>query len=123
MTTKVDLNKTEVVYFHRHAISGAVFHIGSGKIDRAFSAQRGVEWLKFTSELDSYEVEIVEYHQCPARARLREAELIFALQPLTNLHHRKGPHRQVLRGFTKGGQRCDCKAPNCYGLEALRLYP
>lgn len=123
MSTTVALRKSEVVYAHKNALSGELFHIGSGKIDRAFSVQRGAKWLAYVTTLDSYEVEILEYHHCPARARLREAELIFELQPKTNIHHRKGLHRQALRGFTKRGDPCSCKAPDCYGLEAQQLYP
>jgi hypothetical protein len=62
---------------------------------------------------------ILEIHACPARARLREAQLIAEHQPVTNYHHKNGPNKQVLEGFTKRGARCCCGAADCYGQEAL----
>jgi hypothetical protein len=64
------------------------------------------------------EVLVLETHACPARARLREALLISERKPATNHHHKSGPNRQVLRGFTKRGSRCDCEAEDCFGREA-----
>lgn len=116
-----DANRPFVVYGHRLPGSETFFHIGSGSHGRAFEPTRGKPWRDFIAGTDGrYEVVIIERHSCEARARLREAELIFEHQPETNFHHRKGPHRQVVRGFRKDGSRCSC-GPDCYGSEmALR---
>lgn len=118
----VDLQRREVVYYHLNPQTNEVFHIGSGSLARAFSDVRGKPWQDYVSNLKSYEVRVVERHTCPARARLREAELIHEMQPVTDLHHRNGPHMQLLRGFTKAGLRCDCNATDCYGREAVMRY-
>jgi hypothetical protein len=109
----------EVVYAHFAPGAEKPLHVGSGRLERALSTARGGPWRRYVDKIGGrYEVRILERHSCPARARLREGELIAALQPETNVHHRNGPHRQVLRGFTKGGARCACGAPDCYGAEA-----
>nr|WP_170538025.1 hypothetical protein [Ruegeria arenilitoris] len=109
----------QVVYGHRFSGTDELFHIGSGSYGRAIKPERGAPWVEYVGDRD-VEVVIIETYQCPARARLREAELIFEMQPVTNHHHRNGPHKQVLRGFTKQGARCDCGAEDCYGREAAR---
>jgi hypothetical protein len=113
----VDLSRCQIVYAHYAPGSEQPFHIGSGTIQRAFSALRSDEWRRLAAR--GYDVEILERHACPARARLHEAQLIESHQPATNVHHRGGPHRQVIRGFTKQGLRCDCGAEDCYGREAF----
>ena len=110
----------QVVYAHRFPGDDELFHIGSGTYSRAVKPERGAAWKAHVGERD-VEVLILETHECPARARLREAELIAERRPITNQHHASGPHKQVLRGFTKRGARCDCGAKNCYGREALAL--
>jgi hypothetical protein len=108
----------QIVYGHKFPGEDDVFHIGSGTYTRALRPERGGGWKEHVGNRD-VEVLILETHGCPARARLREAELIAALKPVTNYHHKDGPNRQVVRGFTKRGNRCDCGADNCYGREAL----
>lgn len=112
----------QIIYGHRFPGDDELFHIGSGTYSRALSPVRGAQWIAHVGDND-VEVVILETHECPARARLREAELIAELRPVTNHHHRDGPNRQVLRGFTKRGTRCDCDAKDCYGREALRTNP
>lgn len=107
----------QIVYAHRFPGEERIFHIGSGTHSRALRPERGEAWQDHVGERD-VEVLILETHGCPARARLREAELIAELKPETNYHHRNGPNRQVLRGFTKRGKRCDCGDVACYGKEA-----
>jgi hypothetical protein len=112
----VDRARPQVVY--AHVADGVIFHIGSGTLARAFAGERSTAWEARARA--GYAVVILERHACPARARLREAELIHQMQPETNVHHRRGPHRQIIRGFTKQGARCACDAPDCYGVEAAR---
>ena len=107
----------QIVYAHRFPGEEEVFHTGSGTYGRALRPERGAQWQQHVGERD-VEVIILETHACPVRARLREAQLISARKPVTNHHHRSGPNKQVLRGFTKRGVRCDCEAENCYGREA-----
>lgn len=109
----------QIVYGHRFFGDDELFHIGSGTYSRALKPERGKPWLDHVGDRD-VEVLILEIYECPARARLREAELIAEMQPLTNHHHKSGPNRQVLRGYTKRGERCDCGAEDCYGREALK---
>jgi hypothetical protein len=113
---RVDPSRGQIVYGHYAPGSEQPFHIGSGTMQRAFSDVRSAEWRRLAAR--GYEVEILEQHACPARARLREALLIESCQPVTNVHHRNGPHRQVRRGFTKRGLQCDCSAEDCYGRAA-----
>ena len=109
----------QIVYGHRFPGEEELFHIGSGTYSRALKAERGANWREHVGDKD-VEVVVLETHSCPARARLREAELISERKPLTNYHHKSGPNRQVLRGFTKRGAQCDCGAVNCYGREAAQ---
>lgn len=110
----------QIVYAHRFAGEEEVFHIGSGTYRRALRPERGSIWQKHVGNRD-VEVVVLETHACPARARLREAQLISEKKPVTNHHHKDGPNRQVLRGFTKRGVRCACGAEDCYGREAVNL--
>lgn len=112
----------QIVYGHRFPNSESLFHIGSGTYKRALRPERGKKWRDHVGDRD-VEVIVLEIHQCPARARLREAQLISEHQPATNYHHKEGPNQQVLRGYTKRGDQCDCGAENCYGREALHKYP
>jgi hypothetical protein len=112
----------QIVYGHRFPGEHDLFHIGSGTYGRALRPERGMSWRTHVGDR-VVEVVVLERHQCPARARLREAELIAELKPVTNSHHSQGPQRQVLRGFTKMGLRCDCGAADCYGQEALKREP
>jgi hypothetical protein len=107
----------QIVYGHRFPGDEKLFHIGSGTFSRALRPERGSEWRSHVGDRD-VEVVVLETHSCPARARLREAELISELKPVTNHHHVNGPNPQVLRGFTKRGSRCECDARDCYGKEA-----
>jgi hypothetical protein len=107
----------QIVYGHRFPGETTLFHIGSGTYRRALRPERGAPWLSHVGDKD-VEVVILETHQCPARARLREAQLISELKPATNFHHLDAPNRQVIRGFTKKGSRCECGALDCYGKEA-----
>ena len=107
----------QIVYGHRFPEDVTYFHIGSGTYKRALSPVRGASWIQHVGDRD-VEVVVLEVYQCPARARLREAELINLHQPITNHHHKNGPHKQVLAGYTKQGTRCACGAADCYGEEA-----
>lgn len=109
----------QLVYGHRFLGEDEIFYIGSGTYSRARSTRRGQAWQSHVGDR-AVEIVILEVHSCPARARLREAELIAEQKPLTNEHHKAGPHPQVLRGYTKQGHRCDCSAPDCYGREAMQ---
>lgn len=110
--------ESQIVYGHRFPNEETLFHIGSGTYRRALSPVRGAQWETHVGDSD-VEVLILEIYECPARARLREAELITLHQPSTNHHHRTGPHRQVLAGYNKQGMRCACGAADCYGQEVL----
>ena len=109
----------QIVYGHRFPGEEELFHIGSGTYRRALRPERGFPWREHVGNRD-VEVVILETHACPARARLREAQLISKHNPTTNHHHKNGPNKQVLRGFTKQGERCGCGAADCYGQEALK---
>lgn len=104
----------QIVYGHRFTQHSDVFHIGSGTYKRALSPVRSAAWAQHVGVRD-VEVVVLEVYQCPARARLREAELIAQHKPATNHHHKTGPHPQVLAGFTKKGEHCNCGASDCYG--------
>ena len=67
------------------------------------------------------EVVILERHECPARARLRAAELVAELKPKADQDCADGPNRQILRGLDSDGHRCACGAKDCYGEEAIKL--
>jgi hypothetical protein len=113
---RVDPSRCQVVYGHYAPGSEKPFYIGSGTMQRKGRRGRSPEWRRLAAR--GYAVKILERHACPARARLRKAQLIESHQPEANVHHRSGPHPQVLRGFTKRGLRCDCGADDCYGREA-----
>lgn len=100
----------QIVYGHRFPGEEQVFHIGSGTYSRALRPERGAGWQEYVGDRD-VEVVVLEIHTCPARARLREAQLILEHKPVTNHHHKDGPHKQVLRGFTKRGLRCAVARP------------
>lgn len=110
----------QVVYGHRFPGDAKLFHIGSGTYSRALSKRRKSCWREYVGDRD-VEVVILENHECPARARLRECELVAELKPLTDEHDASGPSEQVLRGFIKDGVRCACGAKDCYGVEAAKL--
>lgn len=112
----------QVVYGHRFPGEEEIFHIGSGTYRRAVKPERGAAWKEHVGDRD-VEAVILEVHACPARARLREAQLIAERKPSTNYHHKNGPNRQVLRGYTKRGLRCECGSDDCYGVEAANCGP
>ena len=92
----------QVVYGHRLADTELIVSIGPGTLARALQPERSPEWQAYVNDRD-VEVVILEQHACPARARLREAELIAERRPILNRHHLQGPHRQVLRGSPSRG--------------------
>ena len=112
-------SEPQIVYAHRFPKQEELSHIGSGTYRRALSPVRGASWLQHVGERD-VEVAILEVYQCPARAQLREVELIALHQPSTNQHHKTEPHRQVLAGYSKQPTSCACGAVDCYGREAKR---
>jgi hypothetical protein len=112
----------EVVYGHRIGNSKAFFHIGSGSLRRARNlARRSSLWQKFVDArggMAEVVVEILECHHCPARARLREMELVKLYQPSTNVFGRSSIPGSILAGHPKGtNKRCECSAQDCYGAE------
>ncbi len=109
-----------VVFAHRLPGTSGYFFIGSGPPDHAFRPQRDEIWNAITS-VDPYEIVVLERHACPARARLREAELVHQHQPSANVRFREGPDAETLGGYIAPGERCDCSAPECHGREAARL--
>jgi len=115
----------EVVYGHRMRRTRALFHIGSGSERRARTlARRSALWQQFVQSHGGpaqVEVEILERHRCPARARLREMELVRIHQPPTNRFGRASIPGAILAGRPKGsGKRCRCGSPDCYGTEAAQ---
>ncbi len=112
----------EVVYGHRMRSESAFFHIGSGSERRARTlTNRSASWKQFVDAhggRSRIEVEILERHHCPARARLREMEFVNIHQPPTNRFGRSSTPHAILAGHPKGStHRCDCGAPDCYGAE------
>ena len=105
-----------------HCLPGASewFHIGSGRPGRAYRQPRTVLWTEYLEANGRrYEVHILEVHRCPARARLREMELVRQHRPPTNIVGVRTPiPAKILDGTLKGRQeRCRCGAPDCYGAE------
>ena len=114
---------SEVVYGHKMKNEADYFHIGSGSEQRARSLKgRSHLWQHYVDAhggLKHIEVVILERSHCPARARLREMELIAVHQPLTNTFGRSSIPAGILDGRPKGSTiRCACGAPDCYGAEA-----
>jgi len=112
----------EVVYGHRMRDEDGFFHIGSGSEQRARTlANRSALWQQFVDAhggITLIEVEILERYHCPARARLREMELVNIHQPSTNRFGRSSTPPAILAGHPKGStERCDCGAQDCYGAE------
>ena len=112
----------EVVYGHRMANEKGFFHIGSGSEQRARNfTGRSSDWRSYVDargSLAQVQVEILERHRCPARARLREMDLVKIHQPPTNRFGRSSHPEGILDGRPKGSkQRCTCGASDCYGAE------
>ena len=122
-SSKHDTSPREVVYGHRIQGEDRYFHIGSGSEQRArHLAGRSSLWRKFVTSrggIARIVVEIIERHRCPARARIREMELVYLHQPLTNTFGRRRPFpTSIMAGRPKGAkERCACNAPDCYGAE------
>ncbi len=113
---------SEVVYCHGIRGEPGSFHIGSGSEQRARQlTKRSAAWNKFVAAhggTAKVEVEILERYDCPARARLREMELVRRYQPSTNVFGRSSTPAAILAGHPKGSvERCNCGAPDCYGAE------
>ena len=111
-----------VVYGHQMRRESALFHIGSGSERRARTLiNRSALWQNFVDThggVKRVEVLILERHHCPARARLREMELVKIHQPPTNRFGRSFIPSAILDGRPKGSKkRCNCGAPDCYGAE------
>jgi hypothetical protein len=112
----------EVVYGHKMLAEARFFHIGSGSERRARNfTGRSPRWRAYVDEhgdLSQVEVKILERHGCPARARLREMELVNIHKPSTNSFGRPPFPAAIRDGRPKGSkQRCTCGAPDCYGAE------
>ena len=117
-----EMTKTEVVYAHRMKSEPVMFHIGSGSERRARTLTgRGSRWQAYVDAQGGFthvEVEILERHHCPARARLREMELVKLHQPATNGFGRTSIPQGILDGRPKGKMTaCTCGAADCYGAE------
>jgi hypothetical protein len=111
---------SEVVYGHKIRNETGYFHIGSGSEQRAHNL-KGRSALRqhyVDAHGGSIEVVILERHHCPARARLREVELMAVHQPPTNTFGRSSIPAAILDGRPKGSKiRCACGAADCYGVE------
>ena len=119
---KLEMTGNEVVYGHKMKNETAFFHIGSGTERRARSLTgRSSRWRAYVNahgDPTQVEVTILERHHCPARARLREMELVELHQPATNGFGRSSIPAGILDGRPKGStQRCACGAADCYGAE------
>lgn len=113
---------SEVVYGHKMRNEVDYFHIGSGSEQRARNLKgRSDLWRNYVDThggSNHIEVVILERYHCPARARLREVELIATHQPLTNIFGRSSIPAGMLDGRPKGSKiRCACGAQDCYGAE------
>jgi hypothetical protein len=112
----------EVVYCHKMRNEATFFHIGSGSELRARNlTDRSSRWLEYVNAHGGpthIEVTIIERHHCPARARLREMQLVELHQPATNGFGRSSIPAGILDGRPKGStERCACGAHDCYGAE------
>ncbi len=112
----------EVVYGLKMRNETTFFHIGSGSEQRARTHDG--RSAHFRAYVDAHggpteiEVSILERHHCPARARLREMELVQQHQPATNSFGRSSIPAGILDGRPKGSkERCACGAQDCYGAE------
>jgi hypothetical protein len=113
---------SEVVYGHKMQNEADYFHLGSGSEQRARNLKgRSDLWQRYVGthgDPTHVEVVILERYHCPARARLREMELIAVHQPPTNTFGRSSIPAGMLDGRPKGSKiRCACGAPDCYGAE------
>ncbi|MCU0727611.1 MAG: hypothetical protein MUE73_17775 [Planctomycetes bacterium] len=112
----------EVVYGLRMQGDERFFHIGSGSERRAHDLNHRSPAVRSFIETRGgdarVEVVILERHRCPARARLREMELVGRHQPETNTFGRSSIPAGILHGRPKRSKvRCSCGAPDCYGAE------
>jgi hypothetical protein len=119
---KNENTRGEMVYGHRIRSEPNFFHIGSGSEKRSHNLKkRSPLWRNYVDthgSVKNIEVVILERHHCPARARLREMELIAIHQPPTNKFGRSSIPAGILDGRPKGSKkRCDCGALDCYGAE------
>jgi hypothetical protein len=119
------MDANEVVYAHKMKNEALFFHIGSGSEQRARAfGGRSPRWrtyVKVHGGLAHVEVTILERYCCPARARLREMELVNEHQPVTNGFGRTSIPRGIKDGRPKGSTgRCTCGASDCYGAEVAR---
>jgi hypothetical protein len=111
-----------VVYGHKMGNEADYFHIGSGSEQRARSwSGRSALWRDYVDTHGGpmhIEVVILERYYCPARARLREMELVAVHQPFPNTFGRASIPAGILDGRPKGSKvSCACGAPDCYGTE------
>ena len=121
-SAKHEMPGDEVVYGHRMRGETGFFHIGSGSERRARTLiNRSAPWKQYVAAhggRSQVEVEILERYHCPARARLREMDLVNIHQPPTNRFGRSSTPDTILDGRPKGStERCACGAPDCYGAE------
>ena len=120
---KNEVSGSEVVYGHKIRNEPGYFHIGSGSEQRAHTLKgRSALWQHYVDTHGGskhVEVAILERYHCPARARLREMELVAVHQPHTNTFGRSSIPAAILDGRPKGSKiRCACGAADCYGAEA-----
>ena len=119
---KHEMTGNEVVYAHRMKSEPKLFHIGSGSERRAHMVTgRSFRWRAYVDAQGGstqVEVTILERHHCPARARLREMQLVKLHQPVTNGYGRTSIPQGILDGRPKGKTtRCACGAADCYEAE------
>jgi len=112
----------EIVYGLTMRGEGTFFHIGSGSEQRAHSwtgrSARFRAYVEARGGPTQIELTTLERHHCPARARLREMELVKLHQPATNGFGRSSIPAGILEGRPKGStERCCCGASDCYGAE------
>ncbi len=121
-SVRSDNTASEVVYGHKMRGETDFFHIGSGSERRARNLKgRSGLWRDYVDTHggpEHIEVVILERYRCPARARLREMELVTAHQPPTNRFGRSSIPAAILDGRPKGSRlRCACGSPDCYGAQ------
>ena len=112
------LGEPHAVVGYRLISTETYVHIGSCALTRTVQPPNLLAWERCVGVQDSQiEVDFIELHCCPARARLRAMELIGEYQPQTNFHGRYGIPPAIEMGLTKAGLPCTCGAPDCYGAE------
>lgn len=81
---------------YSHAIDGRVFYVGMGRITRPWQVEdRNSAWQEIMSKVDSYEVEILSWHDTIKEARTAELTEIRRRKPAANLNGFTGANGKV----------------------------